>query len=168
METIPPTPHSVTFIRHFQQSTHSIADPVLKQPVRACTPGEHYDLIVCSPYRRCRETAAWINAATGRDTPIIVDHRLSEFQGSKRRRSFNLDRSTVNYGPIPGTDEDWDDCARRLDSQYASLQQHAGRRTILVVTHGVCVRYLKLKLEGKTTWKRGRDVPFGRGFIVET
>lgn len=150
---------NITYIRHFEQRNHAVADPPLK-PVRAPLPdyGE-FDLIVCSPYRRCRETAQLINA--GKNRPIVVDVRLSEYQG-QRRRTCKLEPQTVAHGPVPGPNEPWEDCQARLDAHYEACQQRPGR--VLVVTHGICVRYLQIKVEGRSPWVRGRHVPFGQGF----
>ncbi len=153
---------TITYIRHFEQSSHQQADGPLKDVGALPADYGDYDLIICSPYRRCRDTAQLINAAHNR--PILIDRRLAEYQGSKTRKSLKLDPVTLRFAPIPGARETWPECAQRLDRHYETVQDRP--RRVLIVTHGVVVRYLQLKTQGSSQWARGRDVPFGQGFTV--
>lgn len=151
---------SVTYIRHFEQAGHGLFDPPLKHqpyPRRHCA--QRYDLIVTSPYLRCRQTAE--ACAAGWETPILVDYRLCEYRGAKKNdRSL---RMIVATG-FPDANETWRECERRLDDFHTHLPEGA---RVLVVTHGVCVRYMQMKLEGSSPYSRGRRVPFGEGFTVK-
>ncbi len=152
--------HSITYVRHCEQKTHRQADPPLRLLAR---PAGHddaaYTQILCSPYQRCRQTAELLRTA---DCPVSLDARLSEYHGHKRRRGPLKLHATTPPTDVPGPDESWQACAARLDAFAEYVQTLPGR--VLVVTHGVCVRYMQAKLRGHTVWTRGRDVPFGGGF----
>ncbi len=75
----------------------------------------------------------------------MVDVRLSEFQAGKSH-PFHLHASTLAFGVIPGPSERWDEVEERVDAFLGWLATQPGR--ILVVTHGVVVRYAQQKLSG--------------------
>jgi broad specificity phosphatase PhoE len=126
--------------------------------------GERPEVLLCSPYRRARETAQGIRAANGlaAATPDVVDERL-------REREFGiLDRLTGAgiaqlfpeqaefrkrlgkfYHRPPGG-ESWCDVILRLRSFMDTLSLHYPGRRVLVVTHEVvvlCLRYLVEELD---------------------
>lgn len=148
--------HTITYIRHFEQCAHNEFDPPLKrQPYPRRYRTQQHDVIVCSPYLRCRQTAQ--ACAAGWETPIVVDYRLCEYRGGKN------DRRTIIATGFPDCREPWAECEARLDDFHAHLPEGA---RILVITHGICVRYMQMKLEGSSPYSRGRRVPFGEGFTV--
>lgn len=150
----------VTFLRHFEQRSHREADPPLKQRThRAKLKISPCDRIINSPYRRCRETAQLMGF---HQTPLVIDTRLCEYQGAKKRREFALEEETLAHGLVPGSDETWTQCAARLDAFLEYLQTLPGHT--VVVTHGIVVRYAQERLCGASEFRRGRDVPFGGGF----
>lgn len=151
----------ITYIRHFEQSGHGEFDPPLKrQPYPRRHRTQQYDVIVCSPYQRCRQTA--LACAAGWGTPVIVDYRLCEYRGGKKH-----DRRMIIATKFPDCSESWAACEARLDDFHAHLPEGARQPRVLVVTHGVCVRYMQVKLEGSSPYSRGRQVPYGEGFTVE-
>lgn len=154
-------PRRITFRRHFQQTSHSLPDPPLQRGAGPQAP-LHFDLLLCSPYLRCRQSALLLNP--GDAAPMVVDPRLSEFQGHKTRphTAQDLALSTQAYGSLPDRTEQWSACAQRLEAWWAWALSLRG--DLLVVTHGIVVRYFQLKLRGATEWRRGRDVPYGGGF----
>ena len=149
-----------TYIRHLQQTTHTLIDPPLKEP--GTLPVYRFDRVVCSPCLRCRATAKLLAG----DKPVHIDTRLSEYQGHKRPqgRGKHLHPSTRPFAPLPDFSESWSDCAERLDRFDEWLQGQSG--VTLVVTHGIVVNYMAQKHLGQCQWSRGRDVPFGRGFTA--
>ncbi len=118
------------------------------------------EIVLASPYRRARETAALIQANGGLvpdAPPAVIDERL-------REREFGiLDRLTANgirehfpeqaefrtllgkfYHRPPGG-ESWCDVILRLRSVVDMLSLHYPGRRVLVVSHEVvvlCLRYL--------------------------
>lgn len=151
----------VTYIRHLKQTSHRVVDaPILSgQQVQI----KDYDYVICSPYLRCRQTLELYNYEPH------VDVRLCEYQGHKNIKALKLHPTTLDTLPqgatIPGPTETWDECAARIDSALRDISKLEGR--VLVVTHGIVVRYAQQKLTGSSPYKRGRDVPFGAGFTVK-
>lgn len=120
------------------------------------------DLICCSPYLRCRQTVDLVRQGQ----PRVVDTRLAEFQAGKQHK-VTLHQTTRPYGPLPGANEPWGDCAERLDRFLDWLQTQPARR-VLVVAHGVAIRYFYQRLmPDECPWARGRDVPYGAGFTCD-
>lgn len=152
---------NITFIRHQQQTHHSL-DPNIIDISEI--PEYKYDIIICSPYRRCRETA--IAFSKNGQTSIYVDIRISEFHGNKKIRGSFSDstKEYLKYGEIP-LHEDWENFTKRVDDFCNSLLPIKGN--VLIVTHGIVVKYLEEKLLGTTTYKRGRHVPFMKGFTLD-
>jgi phosphohistidine phosphatase SixA len=93
---------TVTYIRHFKQISHKNTDSeintrTLPNPI----PTFEYDLILCSPYLRCRQTANLINT---QNKPIVIDSNLSEYQGHKNLKELRLTPSTKQH-EIPSLNE---------------------------------------------------------------
>ena len=154
----------ITIVRHSQQTSHQIIDASLKKML-----SKHniditlYDLIICSPYLRCRETEQKLNS-TG--LPISIDVRLSEFQYSDKpfKRISQLTETTLSFGNIPITNELWEDFINRVETVFSDIQNL--NKNILVITHGLVVKHLYEYLSAHTQWNRGRDVPFIGGFTL--
>lgn len=142
-----------------QQST------ALGQWLAARPSSERPEIVLSSPYRRARETAALIRAAGGivaDAPPAIIDERL-------REREFGiLDRLTSAgiaeffpeqaefrkllgkfYHRPPGG-ESWCDVILRLRSAVDMLSLHYPGRRVIIVSHEVvvlCIRYLLEELD---------------------
>ena len=144
------------YIRHAQQTHHAL-DPPIKIPF--CPPNFNfdYDIIITSPYLRCRQTAILLNK---NNKPIYVDVRISEFQGNKNYK-HQFDSNTI---PEPPYKETWQEFVLRIDEHYDEISKLSQK--VLIVTHGLVVKYLEEKLTGKIKYKRGRDVPNLNGFII--
>jgi probable phosphoglycerate mutase len=122
--------------------------------------GERPEIVLTSPYRRARETAALIRKSGGLTStapPAVIDERL-------REREFGiLDRLTIagiaKYFPEqaefrnvlgkfyhrPPGGESWCDVILRLRSAVDTLSLHYPNRRVLIVAHEVvvlCLRYL--------------------------
>lgn len=143
----------VTFIRHQQQKNHDL-DPEIIDTFEI--PKYDYDIIICSPYLRCRQTAFLFSKEN-----IYVDVRLSEY---RRYKKGNLDASTLLYPNIP-LDENWTDFTQRVDDFCDYLFRNLTCNA-LIITHGIVIRYLEEKLIGSSNYKRGRNVPFMSGFTI--
>ena len=170
---------TVTYIRHFKQLSHRNTDSKINtKSLPNPIPAFEYDLILCSPYLRCRQTAELINV---RNKPIEIDSNLSEYQGHKKLKLLKLTPSTQQY-EIPVLDETWEECDERLNRHIENVNTKNNVK-ILVITHGIVVNYMqehfikrscckqqdlcdKYYHMGYKTHKRGRDVPFGKGFTV--
>ncbi len=159
---------TVTFVRHLEQTVHA-ADPPLK-PVTGPLPRYKCDRILCSPYLRCRETARLLVPLAGDDVPITIVRHLAEYQGGKdARRRFRLEPGTIVYGPVPGPDEEWYNFECRMTTLLKVITSASAQwGDLLIVTHGIVVNYMHEQMCGTVSpYKRGRHVPFGRGFTVK-
>lgn len=152
--------NALQVIRH-QKQVSGARDPDI-HPIdpSALSHIKPYDVIVCSPYKRCRRTAMEINKLLGANTQIIVDGRLSEYRTGNVHGK--MDPESLKCGVIP-TNEEWSDVQMRLDDALPDIQSIQGN--VLVVTHGVVVKYYEQKLLGETQYKRGHDVPYIGGFF---
>lgn len=181
--------YTLTYIRHAQQTSH-IRDPHIK-PFDPSAYRFTFDCIVCSPYQRTRETAIALNTSL---TPIYVDVRISEYQGGKQKEGkqnigkpshkSKMDPSSLQFGPIPLDNELWENglsssftlnevlggdelsssFIQRVDEHFAYVKTL--NQNVLIVTHGLVVKYLQEKLFGSSPYHRGRDVPFVGGFTI--
>lgn len=147
---------TITYIRHFEQTSHRIIDAPIK-PILSI-PEYEFDYIICSPYLRCRQTAEIIS----KNKPIYIDVRLSEYQSHKHLKNFKVESSSLVFGSLPNPNESWEDCAKRLDEHLNYVQSLSGN--VLIITHGIVVRYIQQKLYGQSQFAKGRNVPFGGGF----
>jgi 2,3-bisphosphoglycerate-dependent phosphoglycerate mutase len=111
--------------------------------------GDRIDLCVTSEFQRTRETADV--ALEGRDTPRLVlpelnDINVGEFEGGllETYRAWARDRSPVE---IPAGGESRAGVAERFARGF---RQVLGRseETVLVVAHGLPIRYVLLAIEG--------------------
>lgn len=155
-------PRIITYIRHFEQVSHRTVDSPIKPISLPISTQYEYDYIISSPYLRCRQTAELIN---NNNKPIYIDVRLSEYQGHKNLKSFKIDPSSLVFGPIPGPNETWDSCAKRLDDHLNYILSLSGN--ILIVTHGIVFRYMQQKFFGYSSYAKGRNVPYGGGFTIQ-
>jgi len=135
-------------------------------------PTSHPDVVVASPYRRARDTAAIVINAAGLELPVFCDERLRERElgmldlltsrGVEARFPAEAERrrrlGKFYYRPPGG--ESWVDVALRLRSLRDSLsREHAGRR-VLLVTHEVViiiVRYLIEALDEQEALRLSRE-----------
>ncbi|GAA4962111.1 histidine phosphatase family protein [Kineococcus glutinatus] len=116
-------------------------------------------VVLSSPYRRARDTAAGVLAGSGLDVPLCLDERLRERdlgwwdgltgRGVRARypqESARRDRLGKMYYRPPGG-ESWCDVSLRVRSLLRDLRlDHAGRR-VLVVTHQAVIMNFRLVLE---------------------
>ena len=157
---------TVTYIRHLQQTSHRIVDAPLKNKEEHTLCDSKYDVIITSPYLRSRQTAKLYEQSrtTSNYKELVVDVNLCEYHGHKALMKFNLDGVTSSFGNIPDSSETWEQCAQRLDTHIETILNLKGN--VLVVAHGIVVNYVEEKLLGKSSYKRGKDVPYGGGFTV--
>lgn len=139
----------VKYIRHFEQKSRRVIDsPVKDLDVEQLKSGKQkYDHIICSPYLRCRQTAALFG------DNIVIN---CEYQGSKSIKTFKLDSTTSEWkDEIPDMTETWEECANRINKHLDEVSCLEGN--ILVVTHGIVVNYAHEQLIASRKYKRGRE-----------
>lgn len=95
--------------------------------------------IVCSPYLRTRETAAIAMEVCGREIPMTIDVRLSEYLGNQRGEMRGTCRpETATHRPP--TRETMTDLRRRCSDYLGSLVETG--ELVLHVTHGLFIRVI--------------------------
>lgn len=143
----------ITFIRHQQQKNHSLDPDIIHTSE---IPNYDYDIIICSPYLRCRQTALLFYKGNN----IYVDVNLSDYHENKKEGNFNT--STLEYHNIPIV-ENWEEFVIRID--YFCKKIKSLTCDALVITHGIVIKYLEEKLLGTNNYKQLGYVPFMHGFI---
>jgi broad specificity phosphatase PhoE len=101
-----------------------------------------FDLCVCTPFSRTRETAEI--ALEGRGVPWEIvrelgDVDIGELEGKSLGDYRAWKREHTRHDPFPGG-ESLDDAARRYADAYERLLQRP-EATVLVVTHEIPLRY---------------------------
>jgi len=135
----------ITYVRHAEQVDHS-GDADIYPNFPAWAFNYDYDVIVCSPYLRCRRTAEILNT---RNVPVIIDSRVREYEAHKKSNP-QITAETRAYDPI-----DLDNMMRETRAELAArIEDHLrtivgeiealgyASPKILVVTHGVVVKYI--------------------------
>jgi broad specificity phosphatase PhoE len=130
---------------------------------------ERIDLCVTSEFERARETAEI--ALEGRDTPRLVlpelnDIRFGEFEG----RALNDYRAWAHtHGPnepAPGGGDSRAETVARYVIAYRTILARP-EETILVVAHGLPVRYVLEALEGRSPAAAVAQVPYAQPFHID-
>jgi broad specificity phosphatase PhoE len=152
---------TIKFIRHGEQTCRSL-DPEIKlicpSDVKSVNDFK-YDIIICSPYLRCRQTSKGIN---NNDVPVYVNTKLCEYYDIERGyKDHKFDSDTLKYGEVP-ISETWDQFLDRLKSFILDIESF--NCNILVVTHGIVIKNLQEILYGSSEYQRGRYVPYLQGF----
>jgi broad specificity phosphatase PhoE len=130
---------------------------------------ERIDLCVTSEFERARETADI--ALQGRDTPRLVlpelnDIRFGEFEGRALvdYRAWAHARSPED--PAPGGGDSRAETVARYVRAYRRILARP-EETILVVAHGLPVRYILDALEGRTPAAAVTQVPYAQAFRID-
>jgi len=135
--------------------------------------GEHLattpiDLCVVSEFQRAQETADV--ALVGREVlrlvlPDLNDIRFGEFEGRPLTEYRHWARSHSPEEPAPGGGDSRVETVRRYVRAYRTIL--AGpERTILVVAHGLPVRYVLDSLAGRLPAPAVERVPYAEPFPV--
>jgi len=137
------------------------------------------EVVLCSPYRRARQTAGLIHEAGGLPVApedFVIDERLREKEfgvldgltGRGIRESLpeqaEFRRLLGKFYHRPPGGESWCDVILRLRSALDTISLHHGGRRVIVVGHQVVVLCMRYLLENMTeerilTIDREGDVP---------
>jgi probable phosphoglycerate mutase len=131
--------------------------------------GEPIDLCVTSEFERAQETADV--ALEGRDVPRLVladlnDIRFGEFEGRPLVEYRAWAHSHGPEDPCPGGGESRVETVARYARAYGELLTRT-ETTVLVVAHGLPVRYVLDAVEGRTPAVRIEQVPYAEPFRLE-
>ena len=148
------------FTRHAQQVSHTLDPPIILNKVNFEYPIK-FDYAITSPYLRCRQTAEVIY-----DGDIYVDVRLSEYHTHKKKLNGQFDLDSLIYGDLPSPKESWEDFTQRIDQFIDDFIDV--KDDILVVTHGMTIKYLYEKYNIPFEYERARYVPFATIILTLT
>lgn len=129
--------------------------------------GDAIELCVISEFGRVRETADL--ALAGRGIPVLVMPELNEpgfgvFEGGPLEEYRAWARSRGPLETVSGPrGESRAGIARRYVRAYRALLER-GERVILVVAHGLTLRYLLNAIGGRTPTPTLEDVPYAEPF----
>ena len=129
-------------------------------------PGEPLDLCVVSEFQRARETAEL--ALAGRDVarlvlPQLNDVRFGEFEGRAIADYRAWAHSHGPEEPAPGGGESRAAAVARYADGYRTILKRA-EETVLVVAHGLPVRYALDAAAGGDPVPAVRQVPYAEPF----
>ena len=129
---------------------------------------EPIDLCVTSEFERTRETADL--ALEGRSVPRLVlpglnDIRFGEFEGRALTDYRTWAHEHTPADEAPGGGESRVETIRRYVDAYRTILDRP-ERTILVVAHGLPVRYVLDAVAGTTPVAKARQVPYAEPFPV--
>ena len=135
--------------------------------------GEHLaatgiDLCAVSEFQRAQETADL--ALARRDVPLLVlpelnDIRFGEFEGRALTDYRTWAHEHTPADEAPGGGESRVETIRRYVDAYRTILDRP-ERTILVVAHGLPVRYVLDAVAGTTPVAKARQVPYAEPFPV--
>ncbi len=108
-------------------------------------------IILCSPYRRCRETAEALrlglrNNDRKNEIAILVEPKLAEYLGNHKHSKLDITEETASYGIQHP--ENWRQFTRRIDTYVDNGMFHfhsgnSGPESIIwIVTHGVVIGHI--------------------------
>jgi broad specificity phosphatase PhoE len=130
---------------------------------------ERIDLCVTSEFERARETADI--ALEGRETPRLVlpelnDIRFGEFEGRALTDYRAWAHAHSPTDPAPGGGDSRAETVARYVRAYRTILARP-EETILVVAHGLPVRYVLEALEGHTPAAAVAQVPYAQAFRID-
>lgn len=130
-----------------------------------------YDLVICSPMKRAKQTAEIINE--GRDIPIITDERIRErklgdYEGRDVTEEMenNIWDYKLNYN-IPNG-ENLHDFENRINEFFDDIKEKYHDKTILIVAHGGIAKVIKSHLYGMPESQNLAEISMNNCEIIET
>lgn len=117
---------------------------------------EKIDLIICSPFARCRETAEIVRKAIGLDeSAVIFDERLGELQagagyeGKTWSEYVKFFKGTAErFEKCPEGGETLLELSRRVGEALYDLEKTYADKNILIVTHDGVINALHMVSQG--------------------
>jgi broad specificity phosphatase PhoE len=129
---------------------------------------EPIDVCVTSEFERARETADL--ALDGRDVPRLVlpeldDIRFGEFEGRALAEYREWAHAHAPEDEVPGNGESRVETIRRYVRGYRTILARP-ERTILVIAHGLPIRYVLDSIAGQIPAAKVEQVPYAEPFPV--
>ena len=130
-----------------------------------------YDLVICSPMKRAKQTAEIINE--GRDIPIITDERIRErklgdYEGRDVTEEMenNIWDYKLNYNISNG--ENLHDFEKRIDEFFDDIKEKYHDKSVLIVAHGGIAKVIKAHLYGMPESQNLAEISMNNCEIIET
>lgn len=102
------------------------------------------NMIICSPYRRARETALIMNSyleSINEKKIIYCDVKISEYLGNHRNDKLDVTNETLIFNP-PHPENFYQMCQRiKLHDSYMN-QNYNQNNIIWIISHGLIIREL--------------------------
>lgn len=113
-------------------------------------PIDKIDLVICSPLKRTRQTAELL--VQGKKEIIYDDLLIERSFGDLEGTKFNYD-DFIRYQDYKLNDESNNiesikTCIRRAEKFLEKIKQNYPDKTILIVSHGVFIKYLHFCIKG--------------------
>lgn len=126
--------------------------------------GEPYK-IICSPYRRTRETALIMNMQLKNPCEqIIIDTNLSEYLGNHPTAKLDVTTATaVHNPPHPETFEDMKNRAKKSLYKLRKFVANHPNKIIWIITHGLIIKQIS-NFIGFHIYK---NLPYLSGLLIQ-
>lgn len=113
------------------------------------------DIVVCSPYKRARETAIEMISVLDVDRDIKCDIRLSEYLGNHRYDTLNVESETMQYNPPhPETFFDMQNRVWKHNDDMRELD--FDDKVVWFITHGIIINIISNAMG----FKLPRKIPY--------
>jgi broad specificity phosphatase PhoE len=101
------------------------------------------DLIICSPYRRARETANLMNSyliSIGKPSIIYCDKSISEYLGNHRNVKLDVTEDTLKFNPPHP--ENFHQMKERVKTHNMNITQNynINMKRTWIITHGLIIK----------------------------
>lgn len=119
-------------------------------------------LIICSPYRRCRETAIEMALILPQPVPIKCDISISEYLGNRTEEKLDVDPETSKYHPPHPENFNQMDCrVRRHNDIMCELDDQP--EVIWFITHGIILH----RLINSIGYRLRRNLPYLSTILIQ-
>lgn len=105
------------------------------------------DMIICSPYRRTRETAIIMKKAVSsmakRKIPIHIDNDVAEYLGNQKKYELDVTPKTLIYNPPHP--ESFFQMRERVKNHHNRILEYIRKKKegiIWIVTHGLIIKQI--------------------------
>lgn len=129
-----------------------------------------YDIVICSPMERAKQTAEIINQ--GRNMPIIIDERLrerklGELEGNQITEECEKQIWDYKFNINIEGGEDLRQFEERILNFITEIKEKYAEKTVLIVAHGGIAKVLKAYLYGKPKSQNLDEITMKNCEIIE-
>lgn len=151
---------STTFM-HDPSITQESSQEIREQAANLCKLYGSPDVIICSPYYRCRQTALLLNSGLQNKAPVKCETNISEYLGNHFNVPLDVREETSIYNPPHP--ERLQEFEHRVRIHNDMMRDFDRTRTIVwIVTHGFVIN----QIMGYLGFKGKESIPVLSCFIV--